>query len=162
MLATKNIQIEIVQAKNHHFVYVGKTELKSILLNERLVKLTANKAKNAISNPNNVSEIIVKIINLKIGPMYFIIVFKIEIKILRIKVNIRAKKENIFCKNVLFCFWESSVFVSSLIGSSLIISSLIVSSSVISFVVISSFFSQVQLNVFLKKLEILLRKSMNK
>jgi hypothetical protein len=79
--------MEIVQAKNHHFVYAGKTQLKSMLLNEMLEKPTANKVRKATSNQNRVSEIIAKIIYLKIGPMYFIIVFKIKIKILRIKLK---------------------------------------------------------------------------
>ncbi|MDR1988579.1 MAG: hypothetical protein LBQ24_07900 [Candidatus Peribacteria bacterium] len=51
------------------------------------LKLNARKAKKAINNPNRIREIIVKIINLKVGNTYFIIVFKIEIKILKIKIT---------------------------------------------------------------------------
>jgi hypothetical protein len=69
--------MDITQAKNHNFAYVGRNEVKSILLNVRLLKLTANRAIKAINNPNRVSEIIAKIINLKIGTIYFIIIFKI-------------------------------------------------------------------------------------
>ncbi|MDR3150413.1 MAG: hypothetical protein LBU14_02065 [Candidatus Peribacteria bacterium] len=80
--------MEIVQARNHRFAYVGKIEVKSMLLNVRLVKLTANMARKVINNANRIIEIVAKIINLKIGSIYFIIVFKIKIKILKIETKI--------------------------------------------------------------------------
>ncbi|MDR2640712.1 MAG: hypothetical protein LBC61_05395 [Candidatus Peribacteria bacterium] len=60
----------------------------------------------AIKIPNNINEIKLKVINLKIGKMFFIIFFKK----LRIKLKIEAKKEVIFCRNVFVCLISFSSF----------------------------------------------------